>query len=429
MLVGLGLAATVLITLLHGNLGSGSGLEAYDYLAAPAPDATLGLSGLVTGIVSHPQLVVHALWSKRLAIWANLAPTGLLGIGFVWLLPLAAIVLLANTLFEGQLFSAPGFQSLPLYVLLPVGTVSVLGWLARRHRRAALLLTSLVVAQALTWAAVWLPGTPSRWLRVSAPAAATLASIDARLPGTAEVFASQGIMGSFADRADIQALFGPGQLPLNGSQTWFIVAPLAGIETLSTASAMALIGDLAGPLHATLVTHANGVWAFRWNPPRGVDTFTIPGNSSPLPAWAAAGAAGRAIMTGPVIGWHTASTGARGYVTDGLAWSEPPGRYDAQVTLSATRPVNVEVWNDTSNTLLARQIIMATTGIQTVTLPVDAAAAARTSTHSGWGPFRGLFVPPPSGQRLEVRVWSAGGDVVNVYSAELTSATAGPAQP
>ena len=60
---------------------------------------------------------------------------------------------------------------------------------------------------------------------------------------------------------------------------------------------------------------------------------------------------------------------------------------------------------------------------------MDAAAAARTSTHSGWGPFRGLFVPPPSGQRLEVRVWSAGGDVVNVYSAELTSATAGPAQP
>jgi hypothetical protein len=425
----LGAGATVLITLLHGNQGSGSGLQAYDYLAGPAAGATLSLSGLATGIASHPLLVVHALWSKRLGIWANLAPTGLLGIGFVWLLPLAAIVLLANTLFAGQLFAGPGFQSVPLYVLLPVGTVAVLGWLARRHRRAAMLLTGLVVAQALVWAVVWLPGTPSRWLRVSPTAAATLASIDARIPGNAEVFASQGIMGRFADRTDIQALYGPGKLTVNGSQAWFVIAPLAGIETLSTASSMALIGELAGPMHATLVTDANGVWAFRWNPPAGVDTMTVPGNSSPLPAWTAAGAAGRAVMTGPVIGWHTTSTGARGYVADGLAWPEPLGRYDAQVTLSATAPVNVEVWNDTSNTLLARQIIMATTGIQTVTLPMDAAAASRASTHSGWGPFRGLFAPPPSGQRLEVRVWSAGGEVVNVYSAELTSAATGPAQP
>jgi hypothetical protein len=428
VLVGLGVAATVLITLLHGNLGSGSGLQAYDYLAGSAPDAPLGLSGLATGIVSHPQLMMHALWSKRLALWTNLAPTGLLGIGFVWLLPLAVVVMLANTLFAGQLFSAPGFQSLPLYVLLPVGTVAVLGWLARRHRRAALLLTSLVVAQALAWAVVWLPGTPSHWLRVSPPAAATLASIDARIPGTAEVLASQGIMGRFADRADIQALYKPGQLPLDGSQTWFVIAPLAGIETLSTASAMALIGELAGPMHAALITHADGVWAFRWNPPPGVHTITVPGNSSPLPAWTGAGAAGRAVVTGPVIGWHTTSTGARGYVSDGLAWSEPPGRYDAQVSLSATGPVNVEVWNDTSNTLLARQTTTATSGIQTITLPADAAAASPVSSNSGWGPFRGLFLPPPPGQRLEVRVWSPGDDVVNVYSAELARSR-GPAQP
>jgi hypothetical protein len=180
-------------------------------------------------------------------------------------------------------------------------------------------------------------------------------------------------------------------------------------------------------MHATLVTHANGVWAFRWNPPPGVGAITVPGNSSPLPAWTAVGAAGRAVMTGPVIGWHTTSTGASGYVADGLAWSEPPGRYDAQVTLSATGPVNVEVWNDTGNTLLARQTTPATTGIQTVTLGVDA-AASRASTYSGWGLFRDLFVPP-SGQRLEVRVWSPGGELVNVYSAELTSAATGPAQP
>ena len=147
----------------------------------------------------------------------------------------------------------------------------------------------------------------------------TVFSVPVASASTAEVFASQGIMGRFADRTDIQALFGPGSLSLNGKQAWFVIAPLAGIETLSTASAMALVGELAGPIHATLVTHANDVWAFRWNPPPGVDTITVPGNSSPLPAWAAAGVAGRAVMIGPTIGWHVTSTGASGYITDGLA--------------------------------------------------------------------------------------------------------------
>jgi hypothetical protein len=161
---------------------------------------------------------------------------------------------------------------------------------------------------------------------------------------------------------------------------------------------MTLVGELAGPMHATLVTHADGVWAFRWNPPPGVDTITVPGNSSPLPAWAAAGAAGRAVMTGPIIGWHMTSTGARGYVSDGLAWPEPPGRYDAQVRLPATGPVNVEVWNDTSNTLLARQTARATTGIQTVALGVDIASAS-DAANSGWV----RSAPRPC--RLPVSTW------------------------
>jgi hypothetical protein len=41
---------------------------------------------------------------------------------------------------------------------------------------------------------------------------------------------------------------------------------------------------------------------------------------------------------------------------------------------------------------------------------------------SGWGPFRAILLPPPSGNRLEVRVWSPGQETVNVYSAELVPA-------
>jgi hypothetical protein len=87
--------------------------------------------------------------------------------------------------------------------------------------------------------------------------------------------------------------------------------------------------------------------------------------------------------------------------------------------LSAAEPVNVEVWNDTGDTLLARRSIPAAAGMRVVTMPVDATTAYRAGIYSGHGPFRVGVVLPPAGERLEVRVWSPGHGTVNVYSAEL----------
>jgi hypothetical protein len=413
-----GVAALLVITLIHGNRGSGGGLHTYAYLTGAGRAVPLTLPALVKGMATHPLRVVRALWVKRVDVLASLAPVGLLGIFDALVLPLVALVMLENILFQGLRFAAPIFQYLPVYLLMPVGTVAVLGWLARR-RRMALLLGCLLVAQALGWAAVWAPRTPRQWLRVSVPAAATLASIQARIPASAEVIASEGIVGRFSGRADVHSLSVPGPQPVRGSGAWFVVAPWAGIEIQSVASALALIGELAGPLHATLVTHAHGVWAFRWHPPPGVRTITVPGGSSPLPAWASPGAAGRAVMTGPAGTWHVRSTGGRGYVVDRLDWLAPPGGYQARVALSATGPVNVEVWNDTGDVLLARQSLPATSGVESVVLPVDATTAYRARAYSGWGPFRAEFVQPPAGEMLEARVWSPGGARVSVYSAEL----------
>ena len=420
VMASLGVGVTLFITLVHANKGSGSGLQAYDYLAGGPPAVQLSLAALAKGIATHPLGAVRALWAKRLDTWANIAPSGLLGVGFVWLLPVSVIVLLANGLFSGPLFAAPGFQNLPFYVLLPAGTVAVLGCLANRYRRMALLLTGLVVVQALVWAAIWVPRTSSQWLRVSGPAAATLAGIEARIPASADVSASQGVSGRFSGRMQSFPLNGPGQLPVYG-ETWFVIAPLAGIETQSTASAQQLIGALAGPLHATLITHANGVWAFRWRPPPGVQRITVPDGAGSLPAWATPGAAGREVLTGPPAEWHVTSAGTRGYVAEGLSWQEPPGRYQALVRLSATGRVNVEVWNDAGDTLLARRSIPSTTGVETIAMATNIAAPHQASAYSGWGPFQASFLPPPVGNRLEVRVWSPGGGAVNVYSAELVS--------
>jgi hypothetical protein len=429
LMVGVGVGYSLLIVLVHGDKGVPIA-HIYGYLAVGAAGGAhvkLTFGELVKGVAVHPFGVVKTLWAKRADLWASAAPAGVLGVCFAAAAPLTALVLATNALVPGFRFAEPIFQYLPVYVLVPVGTVAVLGWGARRHRRAALLLSCLLVVQTLGWAVVWGPRTAGQWLRVPGSSAATLAGIEARIPASAEVIASQGVIGRFSSRVNVRSLTS-GQIPLADGETWFIIAPMIGIEIQSPASAMAFIGDLAGPLHATLVSHANGVWAFRWDAPLGAHTVTVPGNSSPLPAWASPGAAGRSVTTGSPAAWHVTSTGGQGYVADELEWQEPTGRYEAYVALSATGPVNVEVWNDTGNTLLARRIITATTGVQTIALGVDVATPYRASTYSGWGPFRAVFVPPPSGQRLEVRVWSPGSGQVNVYRAALARVK-GPARP
>lgn len=417
----LGALSLLLITVLHANTGSGKGLQVYAYLAGGPPGTTVSMVELVKGALTHPMLALRQLSAKWVDILANLIPGGFLGLFFVPVIPVVIIVLLANNLWPGLLFDTPGFQAFPLYILIPVGTVAVLCWVCQRQRITGIALSCLAAAQALGWAVVWVPQVPGEWLRVPASTVATLAATEAVIPPDAEVVASQGISGRFSDRAAIFPVQGPGSVPVHG-QVWFIITPFAGIETQTIGSEMAFIGELGGPLGATLVTHANGVWVFRWNTPAGTAKVTVPGNSSPIDAWVAPGAAGRAVVSGPAAGWHVEATGAAGYVADRLEWRVPTGRYLAQVTMATSGPVNVEVWNDTGNVLLARRTVPASGGPETVVLPVNALTDYPDGVFAGIGPFHADFVPPPAGQRLEVRVWSPGHTAVSVYSADLTPA-------
>ena len=418
VVAGLGIAAVLGISAIHGNLGSGHGLQAYDYLAAPGYTGPLSLTGLMKGLATHPVAVAAKLWSKRIDIWANLGASGLAGALWLPLLPIMAVVLISDDLFRGFLFSEPLFQSLPVYVLLPVGTVAALAWLARRWRKTALIILALVVVQAAGWSAIWSPRTMSQWDRVPPPTAATLAAVLQQIPSSAAVFASQGVVGRFSGRLDVRPM--NGTLPIQPGQDWFVFAPRAGIETQKPAAAMVFAGQLAGPMHAKLLLDRNGVWVFRWIPPRGVHRVRVPGGSAPLPAWTAPGPAGRAVLTGQPSSWHVTSDGRRGYVVDQLEWVRMPGQFTAAVDLSSAGPVNVEVWDSTGSVLLARRSLLSASGTEPVTLPVNASVSYVRPLYGGWGPFRAMFGRGPKSERLEVRVWSPGGGTVNVYSARLT---------
>ena len=387
-----------------------------------ATGTNLTVGQMARGIAGHPLRIIEALWQKRVDVTAALLPGGAVGILFRPLLPLITVALFSSVLSAGWRFAQPCFQFLPVYVLVPVGTVGALTWLAQRHIRIAGVFAALLVAQALCWAMIWGPEVRVHWLRVSGPTAATLARVRAQIPEADEVVASQGVLGPFSGRLDVHALADGSRTPVSGSYVWFVITPSAGTELQATASSMALIGQLAGPMHAHLVAHANGVWAFRWKRPPGQHWVVIPDGTGGVPGWTAAGTGGRAAISGAVASWHARSDGRTGYISDGIQWLVPIGSYTAQVDLSATGPANVEVWDDNGKgALLARRSIVGATGRQTITLPVKVTTPLRSSVFSGWGPFSAHFVPPLPGQRIEIRVWADGSDTVNVYSAQIKS--------
>jgi hypothetical protein len=279
-----GVAAVRFITVIHGNEGSAHGLQAYAYIAngRPKPKFHMSLLTMVTGMLTHPVTLAQSLWHKNVDMWANLGATGFVGLAYLPLLPIVVIVVLANSLFRGILFAEPLFQSLPIYVLMPVATIGTLTWLVQRRRRTTLILTGVIVAQAIGWAAAWTPDTFHQWLRVSDATAATLARIEKRIPSSAQVFVSQGVIGRFSSRTEIRPLPAPRAVPVK-KQVWFVVVPFQGIETQSTAQSMEIIGQVTNELHARLITHANGVWAFRWYPPKNVRTVTVPDGTRPPP--------------------------------------------------------------------------------------------------------------------------------------------------
>ncbi len=419
----LGVLAVVALTIVHGDRGVDLGTY-YGYLAAagqsaPEAHAQAGLARLLAGVVTHPAAVGRALWAKRVDVWAATAPGGLVGTVFPWALPLVAVVVASNGLVRGDAFLEPGFQDIAIYLLVPVGTVAVLSRIVRRDRRAGIVVAMLLAADALAWAAVWVPQVPTHWLRVSAPAASTLLAVEERIGPGAEVLASQGILGRFSARRDVRPIFGPGALAIDRHVVWVVVAPAQGVETQGLASAGALLAALVGPRHARLVVDAHGIWAVRWLPAPGTRSIVVPGHPAQLPGWYGAGTAGHADTSGPPARWRAVASGAPGYVVDGLSWREPAGRYSAVAALAASGPTHVEVWDDSSGALLARRDLPATGGTREVCVPVDLPAVRRSPRDAGWGPFGVQLVPPPPGDVLEVRVWSPGREHVAVGEVSL----------
>ena len=431
--VGIGLANLTFISALHWN--AGSDLNSYSALVPArfrAHDASLGLFALIKSVVTQPFRVLSIIWTRRLAFFTNLSPAGPIGLATRWTLWIPLVILLEDGLQGGNgtpfLSLTNAFQNLGVYVFCALGTVMVTTWLVTSGRRwlrvAALGLVGLLLANVAGWAVVWMASTPGTWIRVNGATAAVLSEVNTHIGPDDEVIASQGVVGVFAGRRSVYPIIDLNHeaVPVSAQRVWFVVLPNAGIETTQVNQSEGAIANIARLAGAQLVASTAGVWAFRWDPPAGVRRVDISsGTAAPVPAWVSPGPAGESITTGPVGNWRTTGTGATGYVVSGDYWPELAGRYAVSVRLALTDRANLEVWDVTANTLLARQALTATDGPTTVTTDVDLADSPGPRVFAGTFPWEGTIDPRRSffGDRLEVRVWTPGGSLVVVYSLRI----------
>jgi Predicted membrane protein (DUF2079) len=430
VLIGVGIGWTAVVYSL-GLQGGGNLSATYGYIVRGTNNVGTHLSvdQLLFGVASHPQRVLAILWSKRLDIFANTAPSGLVGLLTPWGIGVPLVVLAVSNLPNSFLLSVPIFQDFPMYAFITVGTAYFLVRLTKWRSwgpTTAKLLCGLLLAVTLGWSLVWIPEAYPQWIRVSPAAASVLARVEAEIPPQAEVVASQGIEGRFSNRTRIYGIGFIRNIPVTSDPVYFIVTPYQGIEQATVSFQLGLLWFIAGTLHAQLVAHGGGVWAFRWDPPAGLHRITL--SASPtVPGWAMSTADGTPILVGPVAQWHMASGPEPGYVVDQAYWREPPGRYVATVALASTGPATVEVWNADSGVLLARRSLTSTNGPTDVFVDADNSRNVSPYVYRGAGPFQIQPIPPPPGNQLEVRVFAPAGSDVSVYSVELLPKRSAPA--
>jgi hypothetical protein len=396
-----------------GAMNGSANLAPLTQLAGQRPKGTQASSvsvlvNLSLGLLRHPGHVLSVIWSERLNTWANLAASGLLGILTPVTLFVPVLVIIENSLY-GRTFSAPAFQSIPIYIFVPVGTVIFLIWLARHRPKLATALAIAVLVETIAWGLVWFPQTSAHWIRVPPAAAAALDRVANQLPANAEVVASQGIAGRFAGGRDLAGLIGGGgHVRISGPQVWFVIAPAVGIETAPAASEDALIAKLAGPLHARPLVTANGIWSYVYTPPAGQTELQLPNVPESLPAGFFRSVSGFRVIKGPPSEWRMVGRQQVGYLVWGDYWLESAGPAVATAVVSGQGPVSVEVWDATTNTLVARRLTVLTGPKVEVTIPfVVSKPRPEASLFHGFGPFADTPVTP-DGDQIEVRVYTPG---------------------
>jgi uncharacterized membrane protein len=256
--------------------------SSYGYLVGPH-HGRIGLLDVVVGALGHPGSILHVAASHWTVVLAFLIAFGAIGVLSPWGLGMALVVLVPNTLDGSGLFVRYGaaFQSWPAMPFLLVGSVMVLLRLiggGRRGRRVAAVAVAVWATLLGELAFVALPTIPKGWISVDPPAAAALARAETMIPPSAEVIASQGVIGRFSQRDSVYAFVeGHQTVPVNRRLVVFVLSPNEGVDdALPDHEATAAVGYVQTRLHAHLFVARSGVYAFAWSPSSLTTHVTLP---------------------------------------------------------------------------------------------------------------------------------------------------------
>ncbi len=258
-----------LVTVLDANQGSGI-VTNYGYLVGAAPGASA--ASVAGALLLHPWHALRVLVGRWHGIGRVLLSAGLLGVVTPWGGAMAVGTLAPTALNVNPAFLSPdiAFQTLAVIPFVFVGSVMVLLWIGRRRgwwAAGAWALAAGLLAASLVQNAPLFTGLRAGWWRVDAPAAATLRRALPQVPGSAQVIASQGVIGRFAGRRYVYPyLASPQAFPVNAPTVVFVVAATAGIEPVPAVVAAGAVAYVQRRLGGALIAQGAGVVVLEWHP-------------------------------------------------------------------------------------------------------------------------------------------------------------------
>ncbi len=373
----------------------------------------------LSSFLSLPLAAVRALKSSFVNIYSNLGPDGLLGILSPYGLFIPGLVLLESAL-AGSAFAQPDSQNIPAYAMMAVGTICVIVWIAGKSTRISRFISIILVVNELVWLAVGIAGIPERTSVPSSKVARVLHVLKESIPSSAEVVTNQGIIGRFSNRPFAYAISLQSRIPVLSSVVYFIVTPYSGINLSSVNTELSRIDFLASQPDMQLVSHTDGVWAFKWIPPYGTSSFSFGVPSTSLPAWAMKSAVGSSVLKGNPNDWYVSnSVGKKGYILSGAYWRLSPGNHHLSIRFSSIGDVNVEVWNATANAMLLRRTLNSFGKTIDLTADFKNVHQVAPRLYKGWGFFTFQPVARPPNNQIEVRIWTSGTSIAKIYTVGL----------
>jgi len=412
----------------HGSVGSNLPVH-FGYLLNKGT-AHPSMVDVGIGILKHPALA-FSHWSKSAeSWWAYNSYSGFLGF-FTPLSILPVLTALQTGLAGkvGRLATIP-WETLPATLLL--APCSLLAWAriggalrARWRRRFFRLVPTILLSNSLVWSAIWLPQVVTDYARMAQGTSSTLTTISRIIQPGDEVVSSFGVIGMFAQRRYLYKLSTTRPTQLVTPSVDYVVTPWSDIENTTPAQSLGLVSELLRSPNASLVVNHNQAIFVQYRRPPGASVFPVQawGQYRPIALWLSQGAGENTDCT-DIAQYCEVSNGSRlGVINHGLIWNIVPGLYRVNIDLRSSADVNIQFWDNTTNTMLNQ--LPLTPVRQNVQFTVDVTTTKRFKLFTGWGPFSFRQIHPGNeNDAIEIRVAQTSPGWVKERTIQLAPANA-----